>query len=191
MSPRWKAQRTTDCPKMQAFRTELRACPLARGKGARQKTGMSKPTLTLIRLPHGEGIALPGYESMEAAGMDLRAAVPDTAPLTLDPGARALVPTGFIFEIPFGHEGQIRPRSGLAFKHGITCLNTPGTIDADYRGEVQVLLVNHGTEPFEIKRGMRIAQMVIAPVTQVSVAEGELASETARGDGGFGSTGTH
>ena len=119
------------------------------------------------------------------------AAVPDDAPLVLQPGARALVPTGFVFEIPAGYEGQIRPRSGLAFKHGITCLNTPGTIDADYRGEVQVLLINHGGEPFEITRGMRIAQMVIAPVTQVGVAEGELASETARGGGGFGSTGTH
>ncbi|MFZ2101401.1 MAG: dUTP diphosphatase [Oricola sp.] len=134
---------------------------------------------------------LPGYETAEAAGMDLRAAVPDGTPLVLAPGERKLAPTGFIFEIPSGHEGQIRPRSGLAFKHGITCLNTPGTIDADYRGEVQVLLVNLGTEDFEITRGMRIAQMVIAPVTQVTVAEGDLASETARGAGGFGSTGTH
>ncbi|WP_193174243.1 dUTP diphosphatase [Oricola nitratireducens] len=149
------------------------------------------PRLTLIRLPHGEGLPLPGYESAEAAGMDLRAAVADDAPLTLAPGARALVPTGFVFEIPSGHEGQVRPRSGLAFKHGITCLNTPGTIDADYRGEVQVLLINHDTEAFEITRGMRIAQMVIAPVIQVRVAEGDLASETARGAGGFGSTGTH
>ena len=152
---------------------------------------MSKPALLLVRLPHGEDLPLPGYETAEAAGMDLRAAVPDDAPLTLSPGERALVPTGFIFEIPSGHEGQIRPRSGLAFKNGITCLNTPGTIDADYRGEVQVLLVNLGAETFEITRGMRIAQMVIAPVTQVTVAEGDLASETARGAGGFGSTGTH
>jgi len=152
---------------------------------------MTKPALTLIRLPHGDGLALPGYETAEAAGMDLRAAVAWDAPLTLRPGERALVPTGFVFEIPSGHEGQVRPRSGLAFKHGVTCLNTPGTIDADYRGEVQVLLINHGTEPFEITRGMRIAQMVIAPVTQVAVGEGELASQTARGAGGFGSTGTH
>jgi dUTP pyrophosphatase len=123
--------------------------------------------------------------------MDLRAAMAEDAPLVLEPGARALVPTGFVFEIPAGHEGQIRPRSGLALKHGITCLNTPGTIDADYRGEVQVLLINHGTEPFEITRGMRIAQMVVAPVTQLAVTEGELASETTRGAGGFGSTGTH
>lgn len=152
---------------------------------------MTSPTLTLIRLPHGDGIALPGYETADAAGMDLRAAVAEDAPLVLEPGARALVPTGFVFEIPAGHEGQVRPRSGLAFKHGITCLNTPGTIDADYRGEVQVLLINHGSAPFEITRGMRIAQMVIAPVTQVSVSEGDLASETTRGGGGFGSTGTH
>ncbi|GAB4362836.1 MAG: dUTP diphosphatase [Oricola sp.] len=152
---------------------------------------MTKPTLTLIRLPHGEGIALPGYETGDAAGMDLRAAVPDDAPLTLRPGARALVPTGFIFEIPSGHEGQVRPRSGLAFRHGVTCLNTPGTIDADYRGEVQVLLVNHGAEPFEVTRGMRIAQLVIAPVTRAGVVEGRLATQTARGAGGFGSTGTH
>ena len=149
------------------------------------------PRLILIRLPHGEGLPLPGYETAEAAGMDLRAAVAEDAPLTLAPGARALVPTGFVFEIPSGHEGQVRPRSGLAFKHGITCLNTPGTIDADYRGEVQVLLINHGADAFEITRGMRIAQMVIAPVTQVRVAESDLASETARGAGGFGSTGTH
>ena len=152
---------------------------------------MTSPTLTLIRLPHGDGIALPGYETAGAAGMDLRAAVAEDAPLVLEPGVRALVPTGFVFEIPAGHEGQVRPRSGLAFKHGVTCLNTPGTIDADYRGEVQVLLINHGSEPFEITRGMRIAQMVIAPVTQVSVSEGDLASETARAGGGFGSTGTH
>ena len=152
---------------------------------------MTSPTLTLIRLPHGDGIALPGYETAGAAGMDLRAAVAEDAPLVLELGARALVPTGFVFEIPAGHEGQVRPRSGLAFKHGITCLNTPGTIDADYRGEVQVLMINHGSEPFEITRGMRIAQMVIAPVTQMSISEGNLASDTARGRGGFGSTGTH
>jgi dUTP pyrophosphatase len=153
---------------------------------------MSPPvTLRLVRLPHGEGLPLPNCETVDAAGMDLRAAVPEDAPMLLAPGVRALVPTGFIFEIPAGHEGQVRPRSGLAFKHGITCLNTPGTIDADYRGEVQVLLINHGTERFEITRGMRIAQMVIAPVTQVSITEGDLASTTARGGGGFGSTGTH
>jgi dUTP pyrophosphatase len=140
----------------------------------------SKPTLSLVRLPHGAGIELPAYETGGAAGMDLRAAVEENLPL---------VPTGFVFEIPHGFEGQIRPRSGLAFKHGITCLNTPGTIDSDYRGEVKVLLVNLGEEPFVIERGMRIAQMVIAPVTQVTVREAEDASETERGAGGFGSTG--
>lgn len=152
---------------------------------------MTLPDLTLIRLAHGAGLPLPVYETEEAAGMDLRAAVPENEPLVLAPGARTLAPTGFIFEIPSGHEGQVRPRSGLAFKHGVTCLNTPGTIDADYRGEVKVLLINHGTEPFEITRGMRIAQMVIAPVTRVTVSEGEEASSTARGMGGFGSTGSH
>ncbi len=121
--------------------------------------------------------------------MDLRAAVPADQPMILSPGKRTLVPTGFIFEIPTGYEAQIRPRSGLAFKHGITCLNTPGTIDSDYRGEVKVLLVNLGDEDFIIERGMRIAQMVIAPVTQVSVREVHKTSETARGAGGFGSTG--
>ncbi|WP_428977520.1 dUTP diphosphatase [Oricola cellulosilytica] len=152
---------------------------------------MSRLSITLVRLPHGSGIEPPAYASEEAAGMDLRAAVPEDAPLVLAPGERTLAPTGFIFEIPSGFEGQVRPRSGLAFKHGVTCLNTPGTIDADYRGEVQVLLINHGDAPFEITRGMRIAQMVIAPVTQMAVREGDLASETTRGSGGFGSTGTH
>ncbi|MDV4182669.1 dUTP diphosphatase [Rhizobium brockwellii] len=147
------------------------------------------PTLNLIRLPNGEGLDLPAYESKGAAGMDLRAAVDETAPLTLLPGKRALVPTGFIFEIPEGFEGQVRPRSGLAFKNGITCLNSPGTVDSDYRGEVKVLLANLGDEAFVISRGMRIAQMVIAPVTQARVAEITAASETARGAGGFGSTG--
>ena len=149
----------------------------------------ARPTLNLLRLPHGADIALPAYETGGAAGMDLRAAVAEDRPLTLLPGKRALVPTGFVFEIPAGYEGQVRPRSGLAFKNGVTCLNTPGTIDSDYRGEVQVLLANLGEEPFVIERGMRIAQMVIAPVTQVAVHEAETASETTRGAGGFGSTG--
>ena len=147
------------------------------------------PTLGLVCLPHAEGLDLPAYETAGAAGMDLRAAVPEDRPLMLMPGKRALVPTGFIFEIPQGYEAQIRPRSGLAFKHGITCLNTPGTIDSDYRGEVKVLLINHGDEEFLIERGMRIAQVVIAPVTQMRVAEVDAASETTRGAGGFGSTG--
>ena len=149
----------------------------------------TRPTLNLIRLPHGEGLELPAYETKGAAGMDLRAALKDDVTLTLAPGKRALVPSGFIFEIPDGYEAQIRPRSGLAFKHGITCLNSPGTVDSDYRGEVHALLINLGDEPFEITRGMRIAQMVIAPVTQVRVAEIAEISETARGAGGFGSTG--
>jgi len=145
--------------------------------------------LKIIKMPHAEGLALPSYETSDAAGMDLRAAVRDDEPMTLKPGKRALVPTGLVMEIPRGHEGQIRPRSGLAYKNGITCLNTPGTIDADYRGEVMVLLINHGTEDFVIERGMRIAQMVITPVIQLEIAEGSLASTTERGSGGFGSTG--
>jgi len=149
----------------------------------------TRPTLNLVRLPNGAGIDLPAYETSGAAGMDLHAAVEAGQPLVLSPGKRVLVPTGFIFEVPAGYEAQIRPRSGLAFKHGITCLNTPGTIDSDYRGEVKVLLVNLGDADFVIERGMRIAQMVIAPVTQVSVREATDASETARGAGGFGSTG--
>lgn len=148
--------------------------------------------IPFYRLPHSEGIAIPAYESSGAAGMDLPAAVPDDEPVKLTPGMRTLVPTGFICAIPDGYEGQIRPRSGLAFKHGITCLNTPGTIDCDYRGELMVLLINHGDADFEITRGMRIAQMIIAPVTQLQPIESqELPEPTQRGDGGFGSTGTN
>ncbi|RWQ61457.1 MAG: dUTP diphosphatase, partial [Mesorhizobium sp.] len=128
----------------------------------------------------------PAYESAGAAGMDLRAAVPDDRPLLILPGKRALVPTGLILEIPEGVEGQVRPRSGLAFKHGLTCLNTPGTIDSDYRGEVKVLLINLGDEDFAVTRGMRIAQIVFAPVTQATVEERTLAGGTTRGSGGFG-----
>lgn len=146
-------------------------------------------SLNIIRMPHAEGLELPSYETSDAAGMDLRAAVPENEPLILKVGKRLLVPTGLVMEIPKGHEGQIRPRSGLAYKNGITCLNTPGTIDADYRGEVMVLLINHGEKTFKIERGMRIAQMVIAPVMQVEITESSLASETDRGSGGFGSTG--
>ncbi len=151
---------------------------------------LSPPRLALKRLPHGEGIALPRYETSGAAGMDLAAAVPAGEPMVLLPGERMLVPTGFIFEVPDGFEMQVRPRSGLAFKHGITCLNTPGTIDSDYRGEVKVLLINLGAEPFTVERGMRIAQAVIAPVTQATVTEIDDVSATVRGTGGFGSTGT-
>ena len=148
-----------------------------------------RPALNLVRLPHATGIELPSYETSGAAGMDLRAAVEAGAPLVLAPGTRALVPTGFIFEVPEGYEAQIRPRSGLAIKNGITCLNTPGTVDSDYRGEVKVILANLGQEDFLVERGMRIAQMVIAPVTQVHVVEVSETSATARGTGGFGSTG--
>ena len=147
------------------------------------------PVLRLVRLPHGTGLPLPTYETRGAAGMDLRAAIAEDERLILKPGQRKLVPTGFILEIPEGFEAQIRPRSGLAFKHGITCLNTPGTIDSDYRGEVKVLLVNLGEEEFEVSRGMRIAQMVVAPVTQVQVHEVSETGDTGRGAGGFGSTG--
>ena len=141
------------------------------------------------RLPHGEGLALPAYQSAHAAGLDLVAAVPEDAPMTLDPGKYALVPTGLTIALPPGYEAQVRPRSGLAAKHGITVLNSPGTVDADYRGEICVLLINHGDAPFPIRRGERIAQMVIAAVTQVElVAVAEL-SATERGSGGFGSTG--
>jgi len=148
------------------------------------------PTIGIVRLPHGEGLDLPSYETAGAAGMDLRAAVPDDRPIILLPGRRVLVPTGMVVEIPHGFEGQVRPRSGLALKHGITCLNTPGTIDSDYRGELKVILVNHGDEEFSVTRGMRIAQMVIAPVVQARIEERTHAAETARGAGGFGSTGT-
>jgi dUTP pyrophosphatase len=147
------------------------------------------PTVNLVRLAHADGLDLPAYETKGSAGMDLRAAIAEGETLTIAPGRRALVPTGLIFELPAGFEAQIRPRSGLAFKNGITCLNTPGTIDSDYRGEVKVLLINLGDEDFLITRGMRIAQMVVAPVTQVRLCEITEAGATARGAGGFGSTG--
>jgi len=155
-----------------------------------QNSSVSGPSVGFVRLPHGEGLPLPAYESTGAAGMDLRAAVPEDRPLLILPGKRALVPTGLILEIPEGMEGQVRPRSGLAFKHGLTVLNTPGTIDSDYRGEVKVLLINLGDEDFAVTRGMRIAQIVFAAVTQATVEERTLAGGTARGSGGFGSTGT-
>jgi dUTP pyrophosphatase len=149
-----------------------------------------QPVLGIVRLPHADGLALPSYETAGAAGMDLRAAVAEDRPILLLPGKRALVPTGLVLEIPEGFEGQVRPRSGLALKHGITCLNTPGTIDADYRGEVKVLLVNLGEDDFEIVRGMRIAQLLVAPVARAVMEERGNAGATARGAGGFGSTGT-
>jgi dUTP pyrophosphatase len=140
-------------------------------------------------LPHGEGLPLPAYQSREAAGMDLLAAVPEHEPLTLAPGKYALVPTGLVIALPPGHEAQVRPRSGLAAKHGVTVLNSPGTIDADYRGEIRVILINHGEAPFVIRRGERIAQMVIAAVTRAALVPSVWLSETDRGAGGFGSTG--
>ena len=147
------------------------------------------PTVPIVRLPHAEGLPLPAYETAQAAGMDLRAALPQDEPLTLRPGARHPVPTGLAFALPPGFEGQVRPRSGLAAKHGVTCLNTPGTIDADYRGEVRVILINLGEEDFVIRRGDRIAQLIVAPVVQAVWTEVTSLDETARGAGGFGSTG--
>jgi dUTP pyrophosphatase len=153
---------------------------------------MSEATIAIgiQRLPHAEGLPLPAYQTAEAAGFDLVAAVAEDEPLMLAPLGRTLVPTGLVFEIPSGHEGQVRPRSGLALKHGITVLNSPGTIDADYRGEVKVILINLGAEPFTIRRGERIAQFVAAPVTRAGLVEVGRVGETARGAGGFGSTGT-
>jgi dUTP diphosphatase len=141
------------------------------------------------QLPHGEGLALPAYQSDHAAGLDLLAAVPEDAPVVLAPGKYALIPTALTIALPPGHEAQVRPRSGLAAKHGITVLNSPGTIDADYRGEIGVLLINHGDAPFSIRRGERIAQMVIASVIQAELVPVTSLSPTQRGSGGFGSTG--
>ncbi|MEA2867333.1 MAG: dUTP pyrophosphatase [Bradyrhizobium sp.] len=141
------------------------------------------------QLPHGEGLALPAYQSAHAAGLDLLAAVPEDAPMILAPGKHMLVPTGLTIALPPGYEAQVRPRSGLAAKHGVTVLNTPGTVDADYRGEIGVLLINHGDAPFPIRRGERIAQMVIASVVQAELVPAVSLSTTDRGSGGFGSTG--
>ena len=140
-------------------------------------------------LPHGEGLALPAYQSAHAAGLDLLAAVPEDAPMVLALGRHAMIPTGLTIALPQGYEAQVRPRSGLAAKHGVTVLNSPGTVDADYRGEINVLLINHGDQPFPIRRGERIAQMVIAQVTQVELVPVASLSTTDRGAGGFGSTG--
>ncbi|MDI6623284.1 MAG: dUTP diphosphatase [Brevundimonas sp.] len=146
-------------------------------------------TVRIERLPHAEGLPLPAYETSGSAGMDLRAAVDENMPVILAPGARTLVPTGLKIALEPGFEAQVRPRSGLALKHGLTCLNSPGTIDSDYRGEVGVILINHGQEPFVIRRGERIAQMVIARYAQAEMTEVGALDETARGAGGFGSTG--
>ena len=151
---------------------------------------MSQITIEVIRLPHAADLPLPSYQSAGAAGLDLLAAVPADAPLVLASGARALIPTGIAVALPPGTEGQVRPRSGLAARHGVTVLNSPGTIDADYRGEIQVILVNLGHDLFRVTRGMRVAQLIVAPVFQVVMRERVDLNETTRGVGGFGSTGT-
>ena len=151
---------------------------------------MSDIEVRILRLAHGRDLPLPNYQSAQAAGVDLLAAVPADAPVTIAPGARALVPTGIAIALPEGYEAQVRPRSGLAARHGLTILNAPGTIDADYRGEVQILLVNLGAEPIAITRRMRIAQMVIAPIVRGHFRETESLDKTPRGSGGFGSTGS-
>ena len=144
-------------------------------------------TVLLQRLPHGADLPLPAYETDGAAGLDLRAAI--ALPVTLAPGERVLVPTGLAMQLPEGFEGQVRPRSGLALRHGVTVLNAPGTVDSDYRGEVSVVLINHGNEPFMVTRGDRIAQLVVAPVSHARLSEVATLDETARGAGGYGSTG--
>ena len=146
--------------------------------------------VAVCRLAHGLDLPLPERATPHAAGMDLRAAIPAGETWALAPGERRLVPTGLVVAIPPGHEGQVRPRSGLAFRNGVTVLNAPGTIDADYRGEVQVLLINHGSDAVEIPRGMRIAQLVVAPVSRAILREVQSLDETGRGKGGFGSTGS-
>jgi dUTP pyrophosphatase len=145
-------------------------------------------SVAVRRLPHADGLPLPAYETAHAAGLDLLAAV--EADVILPPGGRDMIPTGLAIALPEGYEAQVRPRSGLAARDGVTVLNAPGTIDADYRGEVKVILVNHGSAPFVVKRGMRIAQMIVAPVSRLAWSETESLPETARGEGGFGSTGT-
>jgi dUTP pyrophosphatase len=148
-----------------------------------------KVQVAAVRLPHAADLSLPSYQSDSAAGLDLLAAVPAGAPIVIAPGGRAMVPTGIAIALPAGTEAQVRPRSGLAARHGVTVLNTPGTIDADYRGEIQVILVNLGSVEFLVARGMRIAQLVIAPVTRADLVEVQTLDQTARGERGFGSTG--
>ena len=150
---------------------------------------MTDVELHILRLPHGVDLPLPSYQSVHAAGLDLLAAVPADAPVVLAPGERGLLPCGIAIALPHGFEGQVRPRSGLAAHHGVTVLNAPGTIDADYRGEVMVILINLGTEPFAVVRGMRIAQLIIAPVVRAHIVGAPTLDATVRGVGGFGSTG--
>jgi len=151
---------------------------------------MSRLEVAFTRLPHAADLPPPAYQSEHAAGLDLAAAVPPDAPTMIAPGRWAAIPTGLVLALPAGSEAQVRPRSGLAARHGVTVLNAPGTIDADYRGEVQVILVNHGAEPFAVTRGMRIAQLVVAATARVHLVETAQLAATARGAGGFGSTGT-
>jgi dUTP pyrophosphatase len=160
---------------------------MKRGRPAAGGRGL---TVKVVRLAHGRGLPLPAYQSKGAAGLDLLAAVGKSAPLTLAPGARALIPTGLVLELPEGCEAQVRPRSGLALRHGVTVLNSPGTIDCDYRGEVGVLLVNLGEAPFAIRRGERIAQLVVQGVERAELVETKRIATTRRGAGGFGSTGS-
>jgi len=152
---------------------------------------MSTLNVPFIWLPHGLGLPAPAYETEGAAGVDLTAALPDTEPLTIAPQGWAAIPTGLVFEIPRGFQGEVRPRSGLALRHAVTVLNAPGTIDSDYRGEVRVLLVNFGPEPFTVTRGMRVAQLVFTPALHANLYSVETLGATARGEGGFGSTGLH
>jgi dUTP pyrophosphatase len=154
-------------------------------------SGDRRVEVQIVRLAHGADLPLPQYQSAHAAGLDLLAAVPAEAPVVVPPGGRALIPSGIAIALPQGYEGQVRPRSGLAARHGITVLNAPGTVDADYRGEIQVVLANLGGEPFAVSRGTRIAQLIIAPVQQVTLVETVTLDTTARGQGGFGSTGTN
>jgi dUTP pyrophosphatase len=153
-------------------------------------TGTNSLKLRIMRLPHAADLPAPQYQTALAAGFDLIAAVPANAPVELAPGARATIPTGIAIALPVGHEGQIRPRSGLAARHGVTVLNSPGTVDADYRGEIQIILVNLGTDVFVIRRGMRLAQLVVAPVTRTELVEVTALPPTQRASGGLGSTGT-
>lgn len=158
-------------------------------KTSRKENREANVRVGVVRLDHAKGLPLPAYQTEGAAGLDLVAALDVQNPLTLAPGARALVPTGLIIELPHGYEAQVRPRSGLALNHGITVLNSPGTIDSDYRGEVRIILANLGQAPFEVRRGERIAQLVVSPVTRAAFVEVSEVSDTLRGKGGFGSTG--
>lgn len=180
-------------------RSTTRAKVAAKSRSRRGSDGGSKRvsatgragklSVKVLRLAHAEGLPLPAYQSTAAAGLDLVAAVDVAKPIRLKPGSRALIPTGLVLQLPAGTEGQVRPRSGLALKAGVTVLNSPGTIDADYRGEVQVILVNHGEATFVVRRGERIAQLIVARVQQVELVETRAVSATGRGGGGFGSTG--